>query len=198
MHREALPIRFEGNRLARAALSTVGWRVNFHGLPARQGVLIAYPHTSNWDFVVGMMAKTAVGLPISFWGKDTLFKVPGFGRWLRWMGGIPVARSTASNQVDAMVRRFEQARERDQMLWLALAPEGTRGWQPRWRSGFYHLALKAGVPLGIARLDWARREVDVEAFLTLSGNLSQDRAAIARALAGVQGKHAADAAPIEF
>jgi len=82
-----------------------------------------------------VLAKLAMGLQVAFWGKDSLFRVPLFRAWLRWLGGIPVDRFNANGVVGDMARRFEQARQHDDYLWLALAPEGTRRWQPHWRSG---------------------------------------------------------------
>ena len=74
-------ITLRGSALARALLRLAGWRLLFNGLPAAQGVAIVYPHTSNWDFVVGMLAKWGVGIPITFWGKHSLFRIPIFGAW---------------------------------------------------------------------------------------------------------------------
>lgn len=198
MHTEHLPVTFQGSAVARSALAALGWRVRFHGLPSRQGVIVVYPHTSNWDFPIGLLAKWAIGIELKFWGKDSLFKWPLFGRWVRWVGGVPVDRSAPKGIVAAMAARFAQARERDELMWLALAPEGTRSWRAQWRSGFYHLALQAGVPLGIVRLDWGAREVAFDSFLALSGDIVADQAAIAEAFAGVTGKRAENAGPIEF
>lgn len=185
-----------GSRLARALLRWAGWELVFDGLPARQGVLVAYPHTSNWDFIVGVLAKWALGLPVAFWGKDSLFRVPLFGRWLRWVGGIPVDRSGANGIVAGMVARFQAAREADEFLWLALAPEGTRGYTPHWRSGFYQLVVQAGVPLGLAFFDYRRRRVGIMGYLRLTGDRTTDLAAIAAAYAEVQGRRPELAAPI--
>lgn len=187
-----------GSRLARALLRVAGWQLVFDGLPARQGVLIAYPHTSNWDFVVGVLAKWALGLQFAFWGKDSLFRIPVFGRWLRWLGGVPVDRTNASGIVDDMVARFQAARAADQHLWLALAPEGTRGWQPHWRSGFYPVALQAGVPLGLAFFDYRRKRIGVEVFIHLSGDRAADLRAIAAVYAQSAGRHPHQAGPIVF
>ncbi|MGA0608980.1 1-acyl-sn-glycerol-3-phosphate acyltransferase [Caldimonas sp. KR1-144] len=198
MRNESLPVTFEGSAAARGLLRALGWRVRFHGLPSRQGVIVVYPHTSNWDFPIGLLAKWAIGIELRYWAKDSLFRWPLFGRWMRWVGGVPVVRNAPSGVVGQMAERFAQARERDELLWLAVTPEGTRAWRPQWRSGFYHLALKAGVPLGIARLDWGAREVAFDRFLALSGDIVADQAAIAAAFAGVRGRRAELAGPIEF
>jgi hypothetical protein len=141
------PVQLRGSRLARSALRLAGWRLQFDGLPARRGVLVVYPHTSNWDFPVAMLAKWAAGMHVRFWAKDTLFQVPGFGRWLRWLGGIPVLRRAPQGVVAPMVQRLREAAERDEFFWLALSPEGTRARTEGWRSGFYQVALGAGVPM---------------------------------------------------
>lgn len=185
-----------GSRLARALLRAAGWELVFDGLPARQGIIVAYPHTSNWDFVIGVLAKWSLGLQFAFWGKDSLFRVPGFGRWLRWLGGIPVDRFNANGIVTDMVARFRQAQADDQFLWLALAPEGTRKLQPHWRSGFYQVAVQAGVPLGLAFFDFGAKRIGVRCFLRLCGDRAADLAAIAAAYDGVVGRHPELAAPI--
>lgn len=192
------PVQLRGSRLARALLRALGWRLQFDGLPARQGVAVVYPHTSNWDFVVGVLAKWAIGVPVVFWAKGTLFRVPLFGRWLRWLGGVPVDRRAPAGAVGEMVRRMREARERDAFLWLALAPEGTRSRARGWRSGFYRVAVGAGVPLLLAQLDFARRSVGVCECLRLSGDAAADMAAIARAYADVRGRRPALASPVRL
>ncbi len=192
--------RPRGSALARGVLRLFGWRVRFEGgLPARQGVVIAYPHTSNWDFVWGILAKWAIGWPLTFWGKDTLFKVPVFGAWLRWLGGIPVDRTSAQGVVAQMAERLCVARDEGEFLWLALAPEGTRSATPGWRSGFYQVALQADVPLAIAYFDYANREVGVDSFWQLSGDRAQDIATIAQQLQGrAHGRRPGQMSPIRF
>lgn len=193
----AHPVQFKGSALARRLLGLWGWRVVFEGLPRLQGVAIVYPHTSNWDFMVGILAKWAIGIPACFWGKDTLFRVPLFGRWLRWVGGLPIDRRAAHGAVGQMVELFAQHARQDRLLWLGLAPEGTRRRTPGWRSGFYQLALGAGVPLGIVRLDWGRRELRFVDFLILSGDETTDYARLQALFAGVSGYHAGQASPIQ-
>lgn len=184
--------------MARTLLRLAGWQVRFDGLPAAQGVAIVYPHTSNWDFVVGLLAKWAVGMPVTFWGKDSLFKVPLFGRWLRWVGGRPVDRSAANGIVGQIVHEFAQAKANGEFMWLALAPEGTRKYRDGWRSGFYHVALNAQVPLALTYFDFAERVVSMEKFIMLSGNVDDDIRLLAGYLAHRAGKRPKDAAPVRW
>ena len=192
------PVQLAGSMLARGALRLAGWRVVFDGLPARQGVLIVYPHTSNWDFVIGVFAKWAIGIPLAFWGKDSLFKLPLFGRWLRWIGGVPVDRHSPRGAVGDMVMRLAEARRNDQFLWLALSPEGTRSYRDSWRSGFYQVALQAEVPLGLAFFDYGDRRVGVDSFLRLSGDTGRDMAAIESRLGHHRGRKPELAAPVRL
>lgn len=191
-------IQFEGSRLATALLRLGGWRVHFDGLPAPQGVLVVYPHTSNWDFVVGILAKWSIGVPLRFWAKDSLFAVPVFGPWLRSVGGVPVDRSAANGVVAGMVRQLQQRRGTGSQFWLAVTPEGTRSARPGWRSGFYRVAWQAGVPVGLASLDYGRREVRLTSFLSLTGDETADLERIAALYAGVRGKRPSQAAPVRL
>lgn len=195
---DARPITFEGNGLAGALLRRAGWRLRFDGLPTRQGVIVVYPHTSNWDFIVGLMAKWAMGMQARFWGKDSLFRIPLFGRWMRSIGGIPVDRSAPQGMVESMVQRMQSARERDELFWLVLTPEGTRSYRDHWRSGFYRLAMAADVPLGLATIDWGRREITLARFVRLSGDVTRDLEAIADHLSAVRGRHPELAAPVKL
>ncbi len=172
--------------------------MHFHGLPARQGVIVVYPHTSNWDFIVLVLAKWAVGIPATFWGKDTLFRWPLFGRWLRWLGGLPVARHTRQGAVGQMVDAMKDACAQGHFMWLGLSPEGTRRLTAGWRTGFYRVATQAQVPVGLAVLDFGRREVRIEKFWRLSGQPAPDLAVFAAALAGVRGCRPAQATPVRF
>jgi 1-acyl-sn-glycerol-3-phosphate acyltransferase len=192
------PIQLRGSALARGVLALAGWRVVFDGLPSKQGVLIVYPHTSNWDFVVGVLAKWAIGIPLAFWGKDTLFRVPLFGAWLRWIGGVPVDRHSARGAVADMVERLAQARRDDRFLWLALSPEGTRSYRDSWRSGFYQVALQADVSLALAFFDYGECRVGVDSFMRLSGDAGPDMAAIESRLGLRQGRKPQLAAPVRL
>lgn len=191
------PVQFAGSALARWLLRRLGWRVHFEGLPAMQGVLAVYPHTSNWDFVILVTVKWALGVPVRFWGKDSLFRRPLLGRWFQWLGGVPVRRTASHGVVNETAAQLAQARGQNRYFWLAVAPEGTRKHIPGWRSGFYRTALKAGVPLGLVRLDYRLREVRVLDFMRLSGDERDDFRHIASIYAGVTGCRPANAAPIQ-
>lgn len=192
------PVQFQGSRWARGVLRLFGWQVLFQGLPARQGVLAVYPHTSNWDFIVMILAKWAVGVPVRFWGKDTLFAVPLLGRWLRWLGGVPVDRHNPRGVVGQAVDHVVACKQADRYFWLGLAPEGTRKPSAGWRSGFYQTAHGAGVPLGLIRLDYGQRTVSVLDFIVLGGDEAHDMARIAAIYDGVRGLRPAWAAPVRL
>jgi 1-acyl-sn-glycerol-3-phosphate acyltransferase len=192
-----MAVQLQGSRLARWVLGLLGWTVRFDGLPAQQGVIVVYPHTSNWDFVVAILAKWAVGLQLRFWGKDTLFQVPLLGRWMRWLGGVPVRRNAPQGVVAQVLNSVSEARTAQRLFWLGLSPEGTRQWTPGWRSGFYHVALRGQLPLGVVRLDYRQRVVDATAFMTLTGDTHADFRRFAEILDGATGKNPALAAPIQ-
>lgn len=191
-------LRPQGSKLARTLLAWFGWQVHFEGLPAKQGVLIVYPHTSNWDFIVLVMAKWALGLQAHFWGKESIFKVPLLGRWMRWLGGIPVLRNSAHGAVGQMVELFVHRKTQDHFFWLALSPEGTRKRTAGWRSGFYQIALRAQVPLGVVTLDYARKQIVVRDFLMLTGDAQHDMSRIAHVVSGAQGLRPLQASPIQL
>lgn len=149
---EKLPTRRQ--RIAQRMLSRLGWKLYFAPLAAPRGVVIVYPHTSNWDTVIGLLARFTVGLPFRWLGKEALFKgIPGLilGPTLRACGCEPIERHASTG---AILRIVERMHERE-WYWLALAPEGTRSLRERWRSGFYHIALAAKVPLLVVGLDYS-------------------------------------------
>lgn len=166
--------QFKGNAWARFILRLFGWKVLCHGLPKGGGVLIAYPHTSNWDFVLGLLAHWAIGIPMVFLGKDSLFKIPIFGRIMRYWGGVPVERTEHHGMIDQMAKLLQSPEFKERNAWFALAPEGTRKYTPYWRSGFYYMTFKANVPLGLAYFNYERKEVGLTHFLMLTGNIAAD------------------------
>jgi hypothetical protein len=180
-------------RAARAVLGALGWTVDVAWPPEPRCVLIVYPHTSNWDFAVGYLAKIAVGLPVTFIGKDTLFRWP-LGALLRRMGGVPVNRREPTGLVGQLAAEFAR---RDR-LWLAIAPEGTRAHTDHLKSGFYQLALAADVPVGLAFIDWGARAVGLSTYARMTGDLDADLALLRRVYASKRGKHPDQASDIRF
>jgi hypothetical protein len=172
-------------------LALFGWRVRFAGLPGPRGVVIVYPHTSNWDFIAGLLAKWAMGVRFRWLGKEALFKGVG-GRLLRAWGGEPIERATSTGAIPRLAGRIRDADE----FWLALAPEGTRKYRDGWRSGFYHIALEAGVPLGMAAIDYRSREIRLTDFAMMTGDIEQDLARVQQAYREVMGYRPECAAPI--
>jgi len=182
--------------LARKLLGVLGWRLQFEGLPTLQGVFVVYPHTSNWDFVFAVLAKWALGVQLNFWGKDTLFRVPLLGRWLRWLGGIPAVRNAPGGLVGQAIAELSAARRQERYCWLGLAPEGTRKRAAGWRSGFYKTALHANVPVCLVKLDFALRRIDATHFLHLSGDADRDFSRIAEFFSSVKGCIPENATPV--
>lgn len=182
---------------ARWLLALAGWHVRFDGLPAAKGVAIVYPHTSNWDFVLGLLAKWALDLPIRWVGKESLFRgVTGatLGRLMRLWGGRPVDRHHPSGAVDQLVQLMEAER----WCWLGLAPEGTRDRTDTIRSGFYHLALRLNLPVALAYIDYGKREIGVARFVMMSGDVERDLALLREFYADKVGRHPKQASTIAF
>jgi 1-acyl-sn-glycerol-3-phosphate acyltransferase len=192
-----LPVQFKGNRLAAWLVKLMGWRISFNGLPSLQGVIIGYPHTSNWDFVVVMPVKWALGLPVQFFAKDSLFRIPVFGRWLKSLGGMAIDRSSSRGVVGEMVNTLQQHKKDDRFFWVGLSPEGTRKRTQGWKSGFYQLALQAEVPLGFLVIDYGKKTISIDTFMRLSGNPNADYQRFAEVYEGVTGCHAQQASPIQ-
>jgi 1-acyl-sn-glycerol-3-phosphate acyltransferase len=156
-------------RTARALLSAFGWRCVLVPPPAPKGIIVVYPHTSNWDFIIGVLYKFGVGLPARWMGKDTLFRWPVRRLFLR-IGGIPINRRERTGFVAVLLAEFA----RHDWMWLAVAPEGTRSHTDHWKSGFYQIAVAGQLPIGLGYIDYATRTVGVDTYLTLSGDADRD------------------------
>lgn len=170
--------------LGRTMLRWGGWTV-VGGLPnVPKFMLVCAPHTSNWDFFVMLQIAFAMDFEVSWVGKDSLFRPP-FGAVARWLGGIPVVRGAKAGQ-SAQVAAFIQQSQR---VIVAIAPEGTRSKAGRWRSGFWHMASQAGVPIQLASLDYAKRIGTFGPCMTTSGDLQADFARMVGFFQGVSGKY---------
>jgi 1-acyl-sn-glycerol-3-phosphate acyltransferase len=182
-----------GQRTALRLLNLIGWRFRFRPLPGPHGVAVVYPHTSNWDFIVGLLAKWAIGHQFRWMAKDSLFRGP-MGAVMRHWGGVAIDRSAPRGAIQRLARTMRAA----DWFWLAITPEGTRGYRPYWKSGFYRIALAAGVPVLLVSIDYGKKVVDASRLLTLTGDEAADMAAIAQAYEGVTARFPKDAAPIRL
>lgn len=145
-----------GSRFSHWLLGLLGWRVEHDTPEEPRFVLIVAPHTSNWDFPLGVLAMFAIRLRLSWLGKHSIFFFPVAGI-LRWLGGEPIERSASHGTVEGAIERF---RTREQWV-LGIAPEGTRRRVEEWKSGFYRIAIGAGVPIVPVRFDYSRRVVEI-------------------------------------
>ena len=171
--------------LGRTVLRLGGWRMEgaFPDIPKL--VLIAAPHSSNWDGLWGLAVKLALGLDARILGKDTLFKIPLLGLLLRRMGVIPINRRVAqgvAGQMAMMIRDADQ-------LWLAVAPEGTRKLVERWKTGFWKIAHAAEVPVLPVYFHYPDKVVGVGPTFDLSDDMAADIARIRAWYRPWQGKH---------
>ncbi|MBI3712320.1 MAG: lysophospholipid acyltransferase family protein [Burkholderiales bacterium] len=165
-------------------LRLIGWRLDGRAADVQKGVLIGAPHTSNWDFPIALMICFALRLDVYWMGKHTLFP-PILGAIMRWLGGIPVDRTQAGNLVQGTIDAFQH---NDKLL-VIVPPEGTRGKVTRWKTGFYYIAVGAGVPLGLGYLDFKEKIGGVGKLFYPSGNIEEDMREIRAFYAGFVGKH---------
>ena len=156
-----------------ALLRLLGWHARGEELSHQRFVLIGAPHTSNWDFPLMLMVVLKLRLRVYWMGKHTLFPF-GLGWFMKWLGGIPIDRSTSHNVVEQTVRQYQEHNE----LVVLIPPEGTRRKVERWKTGFYHIAHLAKVPILLGYVDASRKEAGIADFYTPSGNLEKDMAEI--------------------
>lgn len=179
------------NSLLRGAsvsvLRMAGWRVEGALAPgAGKCVLIAAPHTSNWDLPYTLMAAFALRLNVVWMGKASIFKAP-FGPLMRWLGGIAVQREQANNLVAASAAALQAAQGPVQLI---VPPEGTRSRATRWKTGFYFIAQGAGLPIQLAYMDYTAKRVGLGPLFQPTGDLEADMASIKAYYAPFRGKNA--------
>jgi 1-acyl-sn-glycerol-3-phosphate acyltransferase len=174
-------------------LRLFGWKTVLVWPPEPKGIVIVYPHTSNWDFVIGMLFRVGYDLPANWIGKAEMFRRP-FRGLLTWLGGIPVNRSRATGFIDAMVQEYG----RRDWLWVGIAPEGTRSLTQRLKPGFYKLALAADVPVGFGYIDYGRRSVGIDTYVRFTGDEERDLDTMRRFYAAKRGLKPECTGPIRF
>ncbi len=171
-------------RVAKSILSLVGWKVTGpypYDVPKK--VMVVAPHTSNWDFPLGLLAREVLGDWVQFVGKASLFKPP-YGWLMKALGGIPVERSKSTNFVMSVVKEFEK-REK---LTILFAAEGTRKRVDKLKTGYYYVARQASVPLVFFRFDHAKKEMYFSEAFYLTDDASADQAYVEDYFRGIQGR----------
>jgi 1-acyl-sn-glycerol-3-phosphate acyltransferase len=174
-----------------AVLRALGWQVE-GALPAgvRKCVLIAAPHTSNWDLPYTLMVAFVLRLNVHWLGKASLFAFP-FGAPMRWLGGMAVDRSKANNLVAAAAAALVAAEaDPGSPLALVVPPEGTRDKTRHWKTGFYFIAQQARVPIVLAYMDYAQKRSGLGPVFEPTGDVEADMARIKQFYAGIRGKNA--------
>ncbi len=171
--------------IAKLYFELIGWKPRYNLPPdLRKYVMIAAPHTSNWDFPLAMAALSLMRVRVNYLAKKELFRFP-LGIIMRFFGGIPVDRSRNTGMVDAMIAEFRQHDE----LVLMIPPEGTRGYVNEWKSGFYRVALGAGVPIVLGYLDYGRKEAGLAKAFYPTGDYEKDLRLIQDFYRSVQARH---------
>jgi 1-acyl-sn-glycerol-3-phosphate acyltransferase len=171
--------------LGRAFLGLGGWSVRGSWPPDRKCVITAAPHTSNWDGIWMIAAAAAWRIRLRYMGKKSLIEGP-FGWLVEWSGCVPIDRSKSNDVVRLMADQFAAADD----LVLVVPPEGTRDAVAKWNSGFYHIAVGAGVPITFAVMDYATKTVSLPATFWPTGDYEADLPIIQSFYEGAKGKHA--------
>lgn len=166
-------------------LRLAGWKIKGQPPGVEKFVIIAYPHTSNWDFPLGVAVCIIYRLKVYWLGKHSLFRGLA-GPLMKWLGGIPINRSKSHDVVQQTVDAFDKSDE----MKIAVAPEGTRAQVHKWKTGFYHIAVGAKVPIVLGYLDYAKKEAGCLKSYWPSGDLDKDLVAIRAAYEGIRGKYA--------
>ena len=180
-------------RFAHWMLRVGGW-TTVGGVPeVPKAVFIAAPHTSNWDGLWALVYRVAFDIDVKFFAKHSLFWFP-LGNILRALGGIDLDRGKAGTAVDEAIRMFET----EEQFYFGLAPEGTRKKTAGWKTGFYRIAMGAGVPVYLGLLDYGHRRIGIGRKMELTGDVDADMAVIREFYEGVDGRWPEKASPVVF
>lgn len=173
-----------GRRLLGRLIALCGWKLigEFPDIP--RAVFIAAPHSSLWDGVWGLLTKIAVGANISFMAKRELFFWP-LGWFLRKLGGMPIERNSTQGVVEQMAVRLRESRQ----LWIGIAPEGTRKQVSKWRTGFWHIARAAEVPIVLAYFHYPERTIGIGPLFHTTDDMEADLRRLREFYAPWRGKY---------
>ncbi|MFT5757382.1 MAG: hypothetical protein ACI9LM_002111 [Alteromonadaceae bacterium] len=164
-----------------------GWRIT-SSTANGAGVAIAAPHTSNWDFVFALGAAILQDTKIYFSIKDSWCRLPIIGRFMLWLGAMPIDRSSKGKGQVELIKEFVQSQKNSRVYFL-FTPEGTRGQSEKWRTGFYHVAQGAGIPIFLAKVDYQLKEAGVFHSYQLTGDKENDINAIQASYKNICGKY---------
>jgi len=179
--------------IAKAILKVGGWEIVGTHPEVPKAVVVAAPHTSNWDGFWGLVCRVALNVNIHFFGKQSLFWFP-LSTLLRALGGIPLDRKRAGSAVDQAIEMFRT----NDSFYFGLAPEGTRSRVDHWKSGFYRIAEGADVPVVLGFLDYGKRRIGLGPTIRLSGEWHKDLEVISRFYENVEGRWPEKAGPVTF
>jgi 1-acyl-sn-glycerol-3-phosphate acyltransferase len=170
--------------LSKAILTLFGWTIegNFPREDVPKNILAVVPHTSNWDFPLGILVRSSIKSDTRFLGKHTLFKFP-YGWIFTMLGGYPVNRSINNNMVEAVASIFKSKEK----FSITIAPEGTRKKVNRLRTGFYHIAKAAEVPIILTKFDWGHKRVHFSDPFYPTNDQEKDLAFINQYFSGIEG-----------
>ena len=171
--------------IASALLKAAGWRTVGEIPNISQAVVLALPHTSNVDGVYAIPSLFALDLKISIMGKHTLFKIPLLAQLMNWIGVVPIDRSNKGSVLQSSIDQFKTG----EPLFLGLSPEGTREYTEKWKTGFYYLAVGAGVPILPVALDYKTKEIRFMSLVYPTGDIEADLPKIYAQYKGVLPRH---------
>ncbi|MCA0424885.1 MAG: 1-acyl-sn-glycerol-3-phosphate acyltransferase [Proteobacteria bacterium] len=180
--------------LADLGLKLTGWTVRPMVNVPEKCIIIGYPHTSNWDFIVVQAVAFHFGIKLNWLGKKQLFPFP-FAGLMRWLGGISVDRSAPQGLVQQVANAIRDSRE---PVRLIVPPEGTRSKVEHWKSGFYRIALAAGVPIQVAEINFEKKYVGFGTTVHLTGDVTRDMDMIRAAIRDNRGKFHENASPVRL
>lgn len=170
------------------------WRLEGEKPDHPKYVIIAYPHTSNWDFIYMKFCASIMGIELSWMGKKELFSPRPWGWFMKWLGGVPIDRSAAHGVVGEMVQALKNA----DALVLGVPASGTRRKTEHWRSGFYHIARQADVPIVLSDLDYGRKRARMGKVIMPTGDIVKDMETIRKWYGDTQGRDPSKMTPIRL
>ena len=183
-----IPERLRGRRskllrkIARFGINISGWSIKGKVPDEERIVIIAAPHTSNWDFILAMLAIFGLNIKLRWLGKHSIFK-PGFKSFFKWLGGIPVYRDNPSTLIDSVVKIVKK----EKSIVIAMTPEGTRKKVKRWKTGFLRIAKQTHSKILLISIDAPTKSIEIGKIFNPTGNSDEDLAFIQKYYSSFRG-----------